>query len=161
MRLMVIAVLGMLVSTARADPFEIRNPVPDAPPSADITPKETTVEILDPGYVQRRNAVFVTAGGTMLLGASALLSYTMSRRWDAALARLDAGDDPQRAIDSATRAQHTAKWWGTGLFAAGAVAVGVGGYLYFTAPAKVRRERMVVVPAVDRDGVGVSIRGGF
>jgi hypothetical protein len=156
-----VVVVGMLVSTAHADPFEIRNPVPDAPSRASSSDREPTVELVDPGYAQRRNGVLVAAGGGAFIGASALLSYAMSVRFDAALARLEAGDDPQRATDDALRAQRIARNWGTGLFVAGAVAVGVGAYLYLSAPMKIRRERVVVVPAIDSNGAGFAIAGGF
>jgi hypothetical protein len=158
--LVVLVVLGMS-TPAKADPFEVRNPVPLAPATTSARDKEPTVELVDPGYIQRRNGAFVTAGGIAFLGASALVSYTMSVRFDAALARLEAGDDPSRATDDANRAQQIARNWGTGLFVAGVAAVGVGAYLYFSAPMKIRRERVVVVPAVDSNGAGFAISGGF
>lgn len=163
--IVVLGVLGMSFTTVHADPFGVRNPVPDAPPSAvpDPSPRESDakVEILDPGYSQRRNGTLVTAAGTVVIGASAVLSFTMKSRYDAALARLEAGDDPYRATDDANHARRVAQVWGTTLFATGVVAVGVGAYLYFTAPLKIRREHVVVVPAVDRDGVGFAVSGGF
>lgn len=163
---LVCVIVGLLVSTVRADPFDVRNPVPDAPPSTTtIDPFATKpVEILDPGYSQRRLGVGFAIGGGVFLAGSLVLSRAMARRYDAALDRLDhldAGDSPASAIDDANHAQHVAKVWGTTLFAAGTLALGASLVLYVTAPAKIRREQLVIAPAVDRDGAGVAISGGF
>jgi hypothetical protein len=155
----------MCCTTARADPFAVRNPVPDAPPSktSTIDPFATApeVELLDPGYSRRRTAAVLAVGGGVLWGASFVLSRTMYARYNAALDRRDAGDDPYQATDDANRAQHIAKVWGTTIFAAGGLAIGAGLLVYASAPPKIRREHVVVMPAIDRDGAGVAISGGF
>ncbi|HUS31225.1 MAG TPA: hypothetical protein VMZ53_22095 [Kofleriaceae bacterium] len=159
-------VVGMVVSTAHADPFAVRNPRPDAPPSVTATQQpariEQRVEILDPGKSQRRTATIIVAGGGALYVSSLIVSLSMKSRYDDAIARLDSGEgDLQAAVDDANHARRIAQVAGTGLFAAGAVAIGVGAYLYFTAPIKIRREHVAIVPSVDSQGVGLSLSGGF
>jgi hypothetical protein len=53
------------------------------------------------------------------------------------------------------------KVWGTSLFVAGAVTVGVAAVLYLTAPDKERVDRTVFVPAIGPDQVGFAITRGF
>lgn len=155
-------VLGMLVSTARADPFDVRNPVPDAPPSASLTVEtERPFETLDPGVSRRRLGTLVAGSAIVFWGASFAVSYTMVHRFKVDVELIDAGIDVQRATDDADRALDISRTWGTSLFAAGAVALGTGAYLYFTAPKKFRREHVIVAPAIDRDAVGLAFSGGF
>ncbi len=62
---------------------------------------------------------------------------------------------------SNTHSALTLGWVGTGLGAAGIVAAGVGGYLWFF-KGKDQTERQVsIVPTVDRDGAGVVAVGRF
>jgi hypothetical protein len=157
---LVCVIVGMLASTAAADPFEVRNPVPDAPPSATPFAAKTT-EILDPGHSQRRIGTWVAVGGGVFVAAGLVLSRQMAHRYKAAVERIDAGRDVASATADANAAAETAKLWGTGLFVTGTVAVATGLCLYLRAPAKIRREQVVVAPIVERDGGGFAISGGF
>ena len=158
---LVMVVLGMVASTARADPFDVRNPVPDAPPSASTaTDHEPTNETIDPGHARRRAGVLVASSAIVFWGTSFAISYAMAQRFKVDVMFIDERVDVAGHTADADRALDISRTWGTGLFAAGAVAVGVGAYLYFRAPAKFRREH-VVVPAVGSDTVGVSWSSGF
>jgi hypothetical protein len=165
---LVCVLLGMLLTTARADPFAVRNPVPDAPPSASTTddPFDTNpkVEILDPGYAYRRNATLLAVGGGVLWGGAFVVAQVTRRRYDEALARIDDNssyDEQVDAINDANHAQRIARWVSTPLFVTGALAIGASILVYSEAPPRIRREHIVVMPAVDRDGAGVAISGGF
>jgi hypothetical protein len=159
---LVCVMFGLLVSTAHADPFDVRNPVPDAPPSASVTvDSEPAIKTIDPGYSRRRLGTLVAASAIVFWGTSFAVSYTAAQRFKVDVELVDAGIDVRNATRDADRAAEIGRTWGTGLFAAGVVAIGVGSYLYLTAPKKFRRERVTVVPAVGGDGLGVTLSGGF
>jgi hypothetical protein len=159
---LVCVMFGMLVSTAHADPFGVRNPVPDAPPSASVTAEsQPTIETIDPGYSRRRTGTLVAASALVFWGTSFAVSYHAGHRFQVDVALIDAGIDVKNATADANRAAEIGRTWGTGFFAAGVVAVGVGTYLYVTAPKKFRREHVTVAPAIGGDVAGVTLSGGF
>jgi hypothetical protein len=67
-----------------------------------------------------------------------------------------AGDAKQAndLIDNASR-------YGTGIFVAGAVAIGVAAVVYFTAPQPEKIDQTVFVPTFDRDSAGFALSGHF
>lgn len=154
-------VVGMSLSTAHADPFAVRNPLPPTTRTDEPSEDSPDVSVLDPGKSQRHTGAWVAAGGGAMLAASGALSFYMRSRYDAALDRVQSGDNLRGAIAEADHARNTARVWGTTLFAGGLAAIGVGAYLYFTAPIKIRRERVSVVPSIESDGVGITLTGGF
>lgn len=160
--LLVLVLVGAWGSIAHADPFDVRNPVPDAPPSASETIATTpTFDTLDPGYSRRRLGTLVAASAIVFWGASFAVSYTAAQRFKVDVMFIDEGTNVSKFTDDAHRAAEIGRWWGTGLFAAGAVAIGVGTYLYFSAPNKIRREHVMVAPAIERDAAGFSFSGAF
>lgn len=155
-------VVGMSLSIARADPFAVRNPSPSTTQVEEPRERDNAdVSVRDPGKSQRHLGTWLAAGGGVMLVASGALSFYMRSRYDAALDRVESGNDLHGAIAEANHARQTAKIWGTTLFAGGAVAIGVGAYLYFTAPIKIRRERVTFVPSIESDRVGFALTGGF
>lgn len=134
--------------------------------------------IIDRGAGRRKAAIITAAGGgALLLGSlgvslyarsrykrcadnGVLLPLTASRPGDEVRSSdCPAGDGP--ATDYANKYQDMAQKWGTSLFVAGAVTVGVAGFLYFTAPAKERVDRTVFTPVVGPTDVGFAIGGRF
>jgi hypothetical protein len=165
------------VGSANSDPFATPNPAPApvAPSATKATidepepPKATepvmrtqlvidlpACDVVDPGKPRRRAALWVAAGGgAMWLGTFALGLYE-KRQFDAAVARSD-----QNTNEDAQHAQLVTRWYGTGMFAAGAVLFGASAYLYLTAPSKESVTRTAVVPTASSDQVGLSVVGGF
>lgn len=130
--------------------------------------------VIDRGAGRRKAAIFTAAGGGALLLASLGVSwYARGKYRDCAnngsLLPLDergscpypnAGQE-QAATDYANDQQKLAQIWGTSLFVAGAVTVGVASFLYFTAPEKERIDRTVFTPVVGPQEVGFALSGGF
>ncbi len=131
--------------------------------------------VVDPGAGRRKAAIITAAAGGALMIASGVLSYLAMKEYEkcARNGKIDFDDDgifpepscpeteAQAAVDYANKYQERAYYWGTGLFVAGAVAVGVAGFLYFTAPEKERIDRTVFAPMVSPTDIGVSVSGGF
>ncbi len=130
-----------------------------AEPRCDQTP--TTLpckQVLDPGKARRHHGELVMAGGGLLVLASGLLSWHEKAVYDQYRAGALQGD--RAAIDQDNRAHDLVHWYGTSLFAAGAITGAVGAYLYFTAPEEklwIRR----IAPAVGPGQVGLSFSGAF
>jgi hypothetical protein len=167
MRTLVMTTLALLTcATARAeriDPFSVRKPLTAVEaPAPVVKPDEPLV--LDPGKSRRRAGTLTAVAGTTLIAGSATVSYVMKQRYERyaenGRVRPDFPGSLYEATVEANRAQQLARVWGTGLFLAGAATIGAGAYLYFTAPMKVRLER-VIVPVVGDDSVGVAASGRF
>jgi tetratricopeptide (TPR) repeat protein len=128
--------------------------------------------IVDPG-AGRRKAAIITAsvGGALLLGSLGVSVYAQQKYQRCAkngTLHQEYADCPymmpgeaQQATDYANKYQRLAQIWGTSLFVAGAVTVGVAAYLYFTAPEKERVDRTVFIPTMGPDQVGFAIARGF
>lgn len=112
-------------------------------------------KVIDPGKPQRHAALWTAVGAGALFAGSFALSYYEKARWNDAVqgARLS---DPA-AVEKANDANHAARVYGTGLFVAGTIALGVAGYLYFTAPDK----EVIVAPAASSNQVGLAVAGRF
>jgi hypothetical protein len=125
----------------------------------------------DPGAGRRKAAIITASGGGALLVGSLVVSLVAKSRYGRCanngmlkpLAERDSAcpSGDVAATKDANDNQKLAQVWGTSLFVAGAVAVGVASFLYFTAPEKERVDRTVFVPAVGPDQVGFAITGGF
>lgn len=144
----------VLSSSAVADPFDVRDPAPDAPRSASPTtgPEIARDVVTDPGQTQRRVAIGLAVTGVALLGSAGALSLYEKDRYDDALAIHD------RA--TANRATSITRYAGTGLFVGGVAALGVAAYAWFTADhEKVRTT--VVAPIATGDRAGLALTGAF
>ncbi len=127
--------------------------------------------VVDPGAGRRKAAIITaSAGGALLVGSLVVSLVAKSRYGRCAnngalkpVAERDSGcpAGDVAATDYANDNQKLAQIWGTSLFVAGAVTVGVASFLYFTAPERERVDRTVFVPAVGPDQVGFAISGGF
>jgi len=59
---------------------------------------------------------------------------------------------------AANDAHNVARFYGTGLFLAGTIALGTAAYLYFSAP---NERHTIISPAVSNDQAGVVFAGSF
>lgn len=109
----------------------------------------------DPGRVRRHAALFTAAAGGVLVLGSGVIGWNERKIARANTAAAEQGN--VTAERATAHAQWVARYWGTGLFAAGALAIGAAAYVYFTAPGKERVVRAVVAPGA----LGVSIEGAF
>jgi hypothetical protein len=128
---------------------------------------ENTV-IVDRGATRRKAAWGLAIGGGVLMAASGVLAWHEHGTYcdqfqpgtcdtpTAANLSSKAG-----ARDRANSAYNITAYVATPMFAVGGAAVGVGIALYFTAPAKERIDRTVMVPVVAPDQVGWAISGRF
>jgi hypothetical protein len=156
--LALVAVLGS-ASLARADapapfdPFDVRTvPAARGPSKLDPPPPRTMKIVEDPGRTRRNAGLWTAFAGGALVATSFALSSVAATRFDAAVARGD--------VDAANDALGISRNAGTSLFFGGIAALGVGAWLYFSAPSA--RERTVIVaPAAGPDQLGVALGGGF
>jgi tetratricopeptide (TPR) repeat protein len=132
--------------------------------------------VVDPGAGRRKAAIITASGGGALLLGSLFVSLYASGKYDNCAKNgklLDAADlmkegcpypdamDAQKATDYANKYQKLAQVWGTSLFVAGIVTVGVASFLYFTAPEKERVDRTVFAPTIGPDQIGFAASGRF
>ena len=127
--------------------------------------------VVDRGAGRRKAAIITAAGGGTLLVASLVVSLVAQSHYkdcaDNGTLKTDmdgnycGGRTADEAKDYANDQKNLAKFWGTGLFIAGAATVGVAAVLYFTAPEKERIDRTVWVPTVGPDDVGFAAVGRF
>ncbi len=147
--------------------------------------------VIDRGKTRRRAAIYTAIGGGVLLVTDGILGMYWAHQYygDSFLTdwisqpkgspthmnnyylassgsgaggsdceHLNPGPSPLR---TACSARHDANTWGTGLFVASAVAVGVAAAIYFTAPQPEKLEQTVFTPTIDRSGFGVAVSGRF
>ena len=53
------------------------------------------------------------------------------------------------------------RWYGTSLFAAGAIITGIGAYMFFTGKTEIAPTETVFVPTLLQDGAGFAAIGHF
>ena len=127
---------------------------------------ENTV-IVDRGKGRRKLAWGMAIGGGVLMAASGLLAWheksVYCDQFKSGTCDTPTADNLNGtgARANANRAYNLTAWVATPMFAVGAAAVGVGIALYFTAPAKERIDRTVMVPVVAPDQVGWAVSGRF
>jgi hypothetical protein len=125
---------------------------------------ENTV-IVDRGARRRKIAWVSAIGGAALMLASGGLTLYERHQYCGHFNEGKCGDDSQLIDEShrdpANHAWRVTHYGCSTIFGVGAVALGVGIALYFTAPAKERIDRTVFVPAVSPDHVGFAISGSF
>lgn len=131
--------------------------------------------IVDRGAGRRKAAIITAVGGGVLLLASLGVSYYAKTQYDKCASNGElkrdgndiapvAGcpkDTPEEAVTFANDHQKLAQVWGTSLFVAGAVTIGIASFLYFTAPEKERIDRTVFTPVLGPTEVGFSLTRGF
>jgi tetratricopeptide (TPR) repeat protein len=110
-----------------------------------------------------RVALWLAIGGTASLALAGGLTYyehgvytrcTTDGALDTAKTGCTHPTDAYAAAVEANDAHHVARVYGTGLFAAGGVALAVAGYLYLS-----HREHATIAPAIARDHVGIALIG--
>jgi len=144
----------VLSGSALADPFDVRDPAPDAPRSASAAtgPTRTRDVVVDPGKQQRHHALGLFVGGVALVGASNLFSLYERGRYDDALAAHD--------YAGANHAARVTRYAGTGMFVGGVAAIGIAAYTYFTADHE-KIHTTVVAPIATGDRAGLALTGAF
>ena len=128
---------------------------------------ENTV-IVDRGKGRRKLAWGLAIGGGVLMAASGALAWHESSIYgECASNGVLLSPLPTKCVDATTartrsnNAYNMTAYVATPMFVVGAAAVGVGIALYFTAPAKERIDRTVMVPVVAPDQVGWAVSGSF
>lgn len=116
--------------------------------------------IVDRGRGRRRTALYLAIGGGVLWGASAVVSGWAKSKYNSANAIFVITQSPEDA-SKVNHYKDIARYYGTGLFVAGAVAIGVGAMLYFTAPQRERVDQTVFVPTIGPDQLGFAASGSF
>jgi tetratricopeptide (TPR) repeat protein len=131
--------------------------------------------IVDRGAGRRKGAIILAAGGAVLWGAAAGISYWAKGRYDiyAMDGRAVAGGDDggkycsasgctiEEATKGANHYQKIARWVATPIFVGGALAIGGAIVMYVTAPSKERVDQTVFAPIVTPDQLGFAITRGF
>ncbi len=112
-------------------------------------PKKVWVTV-DRGPERRRLAYIVGGVGAALLVGDTVFGLVAKHEWDAT-------EHPTTKQSW----QNALRYGGTSIFVVGAGAVAVAAYLYLHAPAPERVERTVVVPAIDRNHVGLALSRVF
>lgn len=133
------------------------------PPRQTITVKVELVDLPPPpvmvrsGKARRRNAYIIGGVGLALIGASAGYSYYVKSDYDNG-----AGCGSEDPVQCHKDAQRQIKYVSNGLLAAGTIAVGVGVYLWLTAPSDGEvRPASAFTPVVSPDQVGFSYARTF
>lgn len=144
----------VMSGSALADPFDVRDPAPDAPRSAHATtgPDIARDVVVDPGKPQRRLALGLFVGGVALVGAANAFSLYERGQYDDAIAAHDAA--------AANHAALVTRYAGTGMFVGGVAAIGVAAYEYFTAD-RAKIHTTVVAPIATGDRAGLALSGAF
>jgi len=140
--------------------------------TVDLVEGENAV-IVDRGAGRRKAAIFIAAGGVLLWGASAGISYWAKGKYDDyakdGMARTGQTADMCSpggcTLDESTKAanhyQNIARWGATPIFVAGALAIGGAVILYVTAPDKERIDQTVFTPIVTPNDVGFALTRSF
>ncbi len=168
--------------------FDVEDKPGAGPPQmVQLVQGENTITI-DRGRTRRRAAIYTAIGAGALLVADAVVALDAYHSYHGAFFPNDTNcdtnpsnmdTDPAKhcanttgpvaqtalgnkaAVKQTSDARHLASTWGTGLFIAGAVAVGVASALYFTAPQAEKIDQTVFVPVVSPDGGGFAIMRRF
>ena len=91
-----LGVLGMLVATAHADPFAVRNPTPS---------EKHDREMPDLGASQRHRGVRIAEAGGVALVSAFAITYAYKQKYDAAVGEGD--------IHEANHDRRMVRDWGT------------------------------------------------
>lgn len=124
----------------------------------ELVPGDNRV-VVDPGRPRKRIAIGVACGGGALWVAAGGYSLYEKSKYDATATAAAMGD--KAALAETRRASDRAATYGTGLFVAGSLVIAGAAVIYLTAPSRQVIDRTVLVPVVDRDGVGVAASGRF
>jgi hypothetical protein len=149
-------------------PREIAPPVappPVAPVVKTEAPETRVTEEPAPASNRRLYGAIAGGAGVALVGTSLVFGRLASSKWsdvkklcgDDATCEPDQSAEGRRLSDAAHRNATIA----TGLAIGGAVAVGVGAYLWFTAPSRASRTAMRLVPGAGPASAGLTLHGQF
>jgi hypothetical protein len=158
------------------EPAAIHEPAPATPPPAPaVTPAATVtrepVKRTDDGEPSqpashRRTYGAIMGGSGVALIATGLVFGNLARgKWNDVkkLCGDDLTCDPGQSAEG-TRLSDAAHLDGniaTGLVIGGAVAIGVGAYLWLTAPPRADRTALRIIPGAGAANVGLTLQGGF
>ena len=129
--------------------------------------------IVDRGKFRRKMAWGLAIGGGVLMAASGVVAWREKNTYcnqfmtDPDTKQSYCDGVPEHLLSAAGSRQkandayNITAYVATPMFVVGAAAVGVGIALYFTAPAKERIDRTVMVPVVAPDQVGWAVSGSF
>ncbi|HEY0253084.1 MAG TPA: tetratricopeptide repeat protein [Kofleriaceae bacterium] len=118
--------------------------------------------VIDRGSNRRKIAVYTAIGGGLLMVASGVVSLVERSDYNHCVSdNMVQLQNSGCTYDSVEHDRKVARWVGTPLFAAGAVAVGVAAFVYLTAPTRERVNQTAFVPTVSGDGVGLAAVGRF
>jgi tetratricopeptide (TPR) repeat protein len=134
------------------------------PASTDDAPSDDAPS--PPPRSRRRTYAVIAGGSGLALVATGMVFGSLARsKWsdvkalcgDDLVCEIDQGDEGRRLSDAAHRNASIA----TGLAIGGAVAIGVGAYLWLSAPSPGDRTALRVVPTAGAASVGLTLQGGF
>jgi hypothetical protein len=150
-----------------------RAPIEVAPPPAPVAPVAATSPAPEkpageePAPASHRRLVgAITAGGGIALVATSLVFGSLaSGKWSDVkkLCGDDATCEPDQSVEGRrlSDAAHTDATIATGLAIGGAVALGVGAYLWFTAPSSSSRTALRLRPGAGAATTGLTLQGRF
>jgi tetratricopeptide (TPR) repeat protein len=142
----------------------------DAARAAAATREAGTSEPIDrpapaPSSNRRTYAAIAGGGGVALLATGLLFGNLARNKWSDAKALcgddLTCSPDQHDAGRRLSDAAHLDATLATGLAIGGSLALGVGAYLWFTAPARADRTALRLRPGAGPASVGVTLQGGF
>ena len=149
-----------------------REVTPPAPPVAVVAPRATTDAVKperddEPAPVSHRRLYGALAGGAgvALIATSLVFGSLATSKWNDVkkLCGDDASCEPDQSAEGRrlNNAAHTDASIATGLAIGGAVALGVGAYLWFTAPSSARRTALELRPGAGSASAGLTLVGSF
>lgn len=112
---------------------------------------------------RRTIGIITTASGAAAIATSVVIGLVAKGRYDSALETCDGSDPPRCPPESQTKTENarTLGNVGTVVGAVGAVAAGVGLYLWLGAPKSSEQRQVSIVPHVDGDSAGLAAIGRF
>src|SRR5262249_55501441 len=152
-----------------AAPREPPPPPPPAPvaaaPKATPPDEEKPDEAPVPASNRRMYGAIVGGGGVALIATSLVFGTIARGKWNDVkkLCGDDATCEPTQSAEGRklSDAAHLDANIATGLAISGAVALGVGAYLWFTAPSSRNRTALQLRPGAGPASLGLTVLGGF
>jgi hypothetical protein len=125
--------------------------------------------IIDRGAKRRKIAIITGVSGGALIAGSLGVAYLAKIKYDSCFdtSPMKVFTPTKCAPTDREARDYANKWWwvaryvATPMFGAGVIAVGVGTYLYLSAPQRERIDRTVFVPTIAPDQLGFSAVGHF
>ena len=132
--------------------------------------------VIDRGKTRRKIAIGTAIGGAVVMGVAIGFGYYERSQYCVIVSGgpCDGPSGPNGspmlrpkymtpayASEANNDYMFNAKWYGTGIFIAGAAMVGAAAVIYFTAPQPEKIDQTVFVPTLDRNGAGFALTGRF